>query len=135
MSLTFHVRGKPAAQGSMRHVGHGRMIPQGKALIPWRNAVAAAAKEAAGDGWEPLDRALSIHLNLFLPRPKTTKFLDWPAGTPDLDKLIRAIGDALTQAAVITDDARIVSWHANKLWAIGTDPGADITIHDKGDLP
>ena len=36
---------------------------------------------------------------------------------PDLDKLQRALGDALTQAGTIRDDARIVVWHAVKRWA------------------
>lgn len=33
---------------------------------------------------------------------------------PDLDKLVRAIGDALTDAGVWTDDALVVGWYATK---------------------
>lgn len=135
MSLHFHVDGRPAAKGSMRYVGNGRMISMSRHLAAWTAAVTAAAKQAAGDGWEPLDGAITVHLNVYLPRPKATKFADYPAGTPDLDKLVRAVGDALKAAGTVTDDARIVSWHANKLWAVGTDPGADVLIHKKDDLP
>ncbi len=41
--LTVHVTGSPAAQGSKRHVGGGRLIEQSKAVAPWRKAVRAAA--------------------------------------------------------------------------------------------
>lgn len=131
MSVHISVPGQPAAQGSMKHIGGGHMIPMSKKLPAWRKAIIAAAHEAHGPVWEPMDGALTIHLDLFLTRPKTTKYPDYPAGTPDLDKLIRAIGDALTQAGTITDDARVVSWHAHKHWATGCEPGAFITIYEK----
>lgn len=134
MSLSFHVVGAAAAQGSMRHVGNGRLVSMSKKLPGWRKAIIAAAKEAAGPGFEPYDGPVSVHLDVYLPRPKTTKFRAYPAGTPDLDKLQRAIGDALKLAGAITDDARIVTWHANKRWAIGCEPAAYITIHEKGEM-
>lgn len=130
--IHFHVDGTPAAKGSMRHIGGGRMIHMSKHLAAWGKAVTAAAKAAAGPEWEPYDGPLSIHADFYLPRPKTTKFKDHPAGTPDLDKLERAIGDVLKTAGIFTDDARIVAWHAAKHWAIGCEPGADITIYEKG---
>jgi Holliday junction resolvase RusA-like endonuclease len=102
-----------------------------KKLPAWRKAVIAAAQHAHGPSWEPLDCALSVRVDVYLPMPKKTKFPVWPAGTPDLDKLQRAIGDALKLAGTITDDARIVSWHAHKHWAVGCEPGAGITIHEK----
>jgi crossover junction endodeoxyribonuclease RusA len=132
MSVHIDAKGAPAAQGSMRHIGNGRMISMSKKLPGWRKAVIAAAKDAHGEDFEPLDGALTVHLDLYLSRPATTKFPDYPAGTPDLDKLQRAIGDALKLAGTITDDARIVSWHAHKHWAIGREPGALITIYEKG---
>lgn len=135
MSLVYiQVDGNAAAQGSMRHVGKGRMISMSKKLPGWRKAVIAAAKEAHGEDWEPLDGALAVYLDVYLLRPKTTRFKDYPAGTPDLDKLQRAIGDALTLAGTIRDDARIVTWRANKHWAIGREPGASISIWERGKL-
>lgn len=132
MTVTFHVLGTAATQGSMKSVGRGRMIHSSKKLPAWRKAVVAAAQAATGPGWEPLDGPVTVHLDVFLPRPAKTLFKDFPAGPPDMDKLQRAIGDALTEAGTIKDDSRIVSWHANKKWAIGIEPGAYITIYEKG---
>jgi Holliday junction resolvase RusA-like endonuclease len=47
--------------------------------------------------------------------------------SPDLDKLIRAVGDSLT-GTVITDDSRIVRISARKLYAEGIEPGATISV-------
>ena len=43
------------------------------------------------------------------------------ASPPDVDKLQRAVGDALKKARILTDDSRIVQWIAGKRWA---PPGA-----------
>lgn len=128
MTHTFTVTGTPAAQGSKKHVGNGRMVETAKGLPGWRAAVVAAAKASHGPLWVPLDGPLVVTLTVYLARPRTTKFPDYPAGAPDTDKLQRAIGDALTIAGTIHDDARIVTWHASKRWAVGCEPGAHVTI-------
>ena len=49
---------------------------------------------------------------------------------PDLDKLVRAVGDALTRLAW-RDDSQIVAWHAYKHYATPEHPvGARITIQE-----
>ena len=49
---------------------------------------------------------------------------------PDLDKLVRAVGDALTRIAW-RDDSQIVAWHAYKHYATPEHPmGAQITIQE-----
>ena len=53
------------------------------------------------------------------PRAKAT--------APDLDKLCRAIGDALTQSGVLRDDALIAEWVARKQWARKPDTWLQIT--------
>lgn len=125
------VIGAAAPQGSKSSVGNNRFVESSKALPAWRKAVIAAAKNSHGPAWEALDGPLDVSLTVWIARPKTTKFGDYPAGTPDLDKLQRAVGDALTIAGTIKDDARIVDWNAKKRWAIGCEPGATITITPK----
>ena len=49
------------------------------------------------------------------------------ATAPDLDKLCRALGDALTQSGVLRDDALIVEWVARKQWARKPDTWLRIT--------
>lgn len=131
-ALRIVAHGAPAAQGSKKHVGRGVMVEMDKKLPAWRAAVEAAARLAAGPGWVPIDGPVKISGEIRLRRPKTTKFGDYPAGPPDLDKLQRAIGDALTKSRVITDDARICNWDVSKVWAMDV-PGADLTITELED--
>ena len=49
-----------------------------------------------------------------IPKPPTVKRLAVTV-PPDLDKLQRAVGDALSiNAGLIKDDAQIIEWHARK---------------------
>lgn len=126
--LSFFVPGKAAPQGSKRHVGKGRLVEMSKDLPAWRKAVTAVAK-AAHLGAEPIDGPVSVALTVYVEKPRTTKFLAYPAGSPDLDKYQRAVGDALEKAGVLTNDARIVHWDPWKRWATPeTPPGALITV-------
>jgi len=128
-SLRIVAHGSPAAQGSKKHVGNGRMVEMSKKLPGWRADVEAAARLAAGPAWLPINAAVSVTGEIRLLKPRTTKYPDAPAGAPDLDKLQRAIGDALTLSCVITDDARITHWNIRKVWAENL-PGMDITIQE-----
>lgn len=123
--ITFFVAVDPATQGSKVSYGKGRMVESSKKLKPWRDRVTAEAKTRVLD--EPLDGHLRLILNFYMPAPAKTRFGSRPAGTPDLDKLVCAVGDALTASKLIKDDARIVSLIAHKHWALDT-PGAEITI-------
>lgn len=44
--VEFFVPGRPAPQGSKRHVGHGIMVESSRDLGPWRERVALAANPA-----------------------------------------------------------------------------------------
>lgn len=123
--ISFFVEGEPAPQGSKVSYGKGRMVESSRKLKPWRDRVTTAAKTLVLD--EPLDGHLRLIVNFYLPAPAKTRFGSRPAGTPDLDKLVRAVGDALTASKLIKDDARIVSLIAHKHWALDT-PGALIAV-------
>ena len=78
-----------------------------KELNAWRNSVAQAAKIAKVElSLQPI----SLTLTFTLAKPKSVKRL-LPTVPPDLDKLIRAIGDALTEIAW-KDDSQITEIHA-----------------------
>lgn len=126
-TLRIVAHGSPASQGSKNSYGPGRMVESDKTLPVWRAAVIAAAKLAAGPGWVPIDKAVSVKGEIRIRKPKTTKFDTHPAGPKDLDKMQRAIGDALESARILTNDARIVHWDISKVWALDV-PGIDITI-------
>lgn len=130
LHITIH--GHPATQGSKKAFIRGKkivLVEMDPKLPEWRDAVTKAAKAAAGPRWEAWDGAVSVSGTIQLQRPKTSKFGNQPAGPPDLDKLQRAIGDALTKSKVITDDARITHWDIRKIWA-DDKPGATLTIEE-----
>lgn len=135
MTIELRVFGTPAPQGSKRHVGGGRMVEASKKVAPWREAVVSEAIRS-GLADRRVDTPCRIAITFYMPRPAghtgahgiKASAPDWPHRTPDLDKLVRSTFDALTQAAVWTDDARVVYVTAVKTYADRTGPGALITI-------
>lgn len=113
--IGFTVPGKPISQGSMTPIGKGKMIHKPE-LIAWRTKVLQVALlHARQAGWKlPLDEPVIVGAVFYLPRPKRPRF-NVPATKPDLDKLQRAIGDALAPKSgggILTEDSRIVAWES-----------------------
>ena len=139
--VEFTVLGVPAPQGSKRHVGRGVLVESSKALPAWREAVAWAARDAAlrHGITAPLDGPLRLIVEFRFPMPKARakRARDagaaWRTTQPDSDKLVRAVGDALTDSGLIVDDARICEVHATKVETTGW-TGASITIETMGEL-
>lgn len=123
------VPGDAAPQGSKRHVGRGIMVESSKKLGPWRERVALAAH---GHGWTPGTGPVCVRLEFIRPRPVSTPKSRTPPAVkkPDLDKLDRAILDALTGIAY-ADDSQVVDLHSTKRIAeIGETPGVWITVKE-----
>jgi len=141
--LRLWVSGDPAAQGSKAYKGHrpsaktGKLVPvlteQSRAVTPWRNAVRGAAAQHLyaehRGGWVPLDCPLAVDVTFVLRRrPSVTR--PSPTVPPDIDKLLRALFDGLTDGGVWTDDSRVVEVTTRKVYADAPRilPGADVTI-------
>lgn len=136
---TVVVHGVPAAQGSKRHVGNGRMVEMSKRLGPWRAAIAEAIVEA---GWQRdpiLTGPVWVDLTFYLPRPKhhygTGRNADrlkpnapvWVStAVGDIDKLCRAVLDAITHAGAWRDDSQVAYLAAEKHYA--EQPGVRIVL-------
>jgi len=120
------IPGKPIPQGSVNVYG-GRVVSVKPELRRWRDSIRAALL-TKHEG-EPLDGPISVALAFQISPPQRPRW-PLPAVKPDLDKLTRAVFDALstttTQAGVITDDARIISMTAAKTYH--HTPGVLITI-------
>ena len=128
--IEITVYGIPAPQGSKRHVGRGIMIESSAKVKPWREAVKWAAIEQDSR----VTGAVALGVDFYLPRPKSAKAGATASKKPDLSKLIRSTEDALTEAGVWEDDARVISMRATKNYVgDGMDrPGAKITIEGIG---
>jgi crossover junction endodeoxyribonuclease RusA len=125
--IKIDVFGEPASQGS-HSVIHGRIVQVNSAKHKrWRNAVAFAALDLVGPDFELIDEPVELSVIFYLPRPKTVT-REFPAVMPDLDKLIRSVGDSLT-GTVIRDDSRIIAIHAQKLYADARGVGAVIRLN------
>jgi Holliday junction resolvase RusA-like endonuclease len=120
-TLRFVVVGEPQPQGSLksfRHRSTGAIVStsDNAALRPWKDRVVLEARQAMKGRQEPLAGPVSVHAAFALRRPKSVR-REWPTVRPDLDKLQRAIGDALVEAGVLIDDGQIVAWSPVKRYA------------------
>lgn len=127
--ISFFVPGKPAPQGSKRHVGRGILIESSKEVGPWRERVALAAHSHAKT---VLAGPVGVRLDFVMPRPKSAPKLSTPPAIkrPDIDKTTRAVLDALT-GICFADDSQVVDLRATKRLALPEEtPGVHITIGD-----
>ena len=120
------IPGRPAPQGSKRHLGNGIMVESSKAVKPWRVDVAWAAREHFPT---PLEGPVRLELEFVMPRPKSTPKRSTPPAIkrPDVDKLARAVLDAIT-GVVVVDDSQIVElWATKRIAEIGEPSGVFLT--------
>lgn len=133
--IQFFVPGHAKPQGSKRYVGKGIMVESSKDLGPWRQAIAHAALKEAGD--VRFSGACFLQACFWMPRPKAHFGTGKNAGQlklsaphycatkPDLDKLLRALCDALAQSGVLRSDALISKIAAEKRYG---DPGVLVNL-------
>jgi len=121
--ITFTAYGVPRPQGSKRAFVRGKhaiIVEQCREhLKPWRQAVVDACRELMA-GRRPMEGPIHLDVTFYLPRPKS-----WPkritehTRTPDRDKLLRALCDALTAAGAWHDDSQVVEGQTRKALAAG----------------
>lgn len=141
MTLTFDVLGTPAPQGSKRHLGKGIMVESSKHVKPWRHDIRSTALDNKPSSWpHTLPVTVSITFRYSRPashyrangtlKPSAPQYLTTRRG--DIDKLSRAVLDAITGILVL-DDAQVVTLSATKRFAIPPElPGALITVIPHG---
>ena len=140
-ALSITVYGRPAPQGSKRHVGRGVLVEQSKRVAPWREAVKHAAL-AAAEGHDRIEGPIAVEICFTFDRPKSApkRRRVWPTTrtSGDVDKLQRAVFDALTDAGIWRDDAQVVDVRARKVHTGDPDaplqvPGAVIRVSEVTD--
>ena len=130
--MTFDVIGRPAPQGSKKSIGNNRFIESSKFLPAWRKAVREAAEVAVMvNGWERVSGPVELEVMFYLDRPSSVSPTKRPYPTvpPDVDKLIRGVGDSLT-GVVYDDDSQIIRTLTWKLYADAREPGAFIRVNE-----
>ena len=132
--LVVLVEGRPAPQGSKSYRGNQRFVEASKYLPAWRKAIVVAIKQLmeSQQNIQKFDVPVAVDITFFIDRPKKPKW-DYPATTPDLDKLVRGVFDSITQSGVWTDDCLVVDLSARERWIGSTTdtypvPGARIHI-------
>jgi crossover junction endodeoxyribonuclease RusA len=123
------VYGQPAPQGSKRFLGvkggKGVMVESSKKVRPWRQDVKAAAI-AVRNGSAAIDAPVSVRMVFTLAKPTSApkRRRTYAMRKPDLSKLARSTEDALTDAGLLVDDARIVEYERLAKVFPGEDPEA-----------
>jgi len=122
----FAALGIPAPQGSKRVFGRpgGRpvLVEASPRVAAWRDAVTSAALGAGPRLTGPVAAAVVFSV----PRPRGARRADTvPSRRPDLDKLTRALLDAITGANLWADDAQVASLALTKAYA-GWSPPAGL---------
>jgi Holliday junction resolvase RusA-like endonuclease len=148
------VPGRAVPQGSKtafvsKSTGRPVVVDKDVRLPRWRATITSAAIDKQAEYMHtlpglvlPLTGAIGIKVDFILERPKghygtgknaaliRSSAPKWPATMPDIDKLLRAVFDALTDAQVWRDDGQVV-WcqtakHYADTWVAG--PGVHITL-------
>jgi crossover junction endodeoxyribonuclease RusA len=108
------------------------MFESNKRLPEWRETVLMGATIARAEhGGSTILGPVTVTMTFHMPRPKSVS-RRYPNSAPDLDKLIRAVGDALQESEVLANDGQIVTLVAHKIYAENeTYSGVEIEITEK----
>ena len=136
MRVSFEVTGVPQPQGNKTvyngHVVEGRRPAAREAFKSWRGAVTDAARAACAEHGPFPDGPLHLQLTFWMPKPSTARKREvWCWKLPDIDKLERAVLDALEQSGLIANDSRIVTVAKAKPYAIDRAPGVAVMVASK----
>lgn len=133
MKVELRVAGIPQPQGNKTvyngHVVEGRTPAAREAFKSWRGAVTDAARAACAEHGPFPAGPLHLSLTFWMPRPASARKGEvWCWKRPDIDKLERAVLDALEQSGLIGNDSQVVTVVASKPYAVDRAPGVEVAI-------
>lgn len=128
--LRLVVRGEPAPKGSMKCVGRGgrhQLVPDDKTgrLKPWVERLTAAARSGADrlqGSVAPAQQPVGVQATFYVTRPASSRRPMPSVRGADLDKLARALLDALQSGGVVVDDAQVCDLWLSKRYADAAHP-------------
>jgi|SRR5262245_7686618 len=105
-------------------------------LLQWRQDIRAAIQLQVPQLANALLRGpVAVRVRFLMPKPPSiSKRRLFPTVAPDVDKLIRAVGDAL-ESTVFVNDAQVVHWDAWKVYTAEGRAEARIEIWQPDALP
>lgn len=126
MLLSAWCPGRPKTKGSLTCRPNGSVRENVVGSKEWRQLMAQSFR-IAYSGAAPCDDPVSVGLVFYLP---VTNVIAVRAG--DIDKLVRNVLDALTDAKIYTDDVNVARVTAEKLPADQSARGAGVyvQVHD-----
>jgi len=134
--VRFWVTGTPLPKGNMR-----AFVIKGRAVVTytnpsvkdWQPRIATEAQAVRGE--EPPwgeDEAVGLLIDFYLPRPKSLpKKYTQHVSRPDMDKLVRAVFDALTDI-FFEDDSQVNHLVVSKHYATDTPTGVQVQVWRRG---
>ena len=130
--ISFTAYGKPEPQGSARaFVVRGRAIvtSDNPALKEWRTQLGRAAQACPDYTGVLIPGPVRIEATFLLQKSKSRPRRDThPTSNPDLDKLARALLDAIT-GVLIANDNQVCDLDVRKRWAeAGDAPHVTVTV-------
>lgn len=140
MIIEYFVAGTPRTQGSLKgYVVKSKETGKARAILThdnkpelrdWR----ATVRQVTADHMdEPITGPVTLCIGFRLERPRSRLRMRFPDVKPDLDKLARAVMDALKGTAY-HDDNQVVELNVTKIYALRSEgTGAWITIASAGD--
>ena len=119
--IELRIYGTPAPQGSKKFVGtskkgRGILVESSAKVKPWRMDVKEQAEKALRQLGHTLAGPLNVSMVFTLKKPSSAPKtrVTYPDRMPDLSKLVRSTEDAITDAGLWEDDARIVQCLSGK---------------------
>jgi len=133
MTFSFFVPGVPVAK-QYKQSKSGIIYSKGK-VHTWEKTVAQAAMAAAGAGWKPAIRRVSLEFTFHFPIPTSRKELennDWHMQDPDLTNLVKAVEDGIKRV-LFADDNTVTDLAAAKMWCLKGQEGVHVSVrtHDE----
>jgi len=127
MIQEWRIEGYPVPKGSLKPIrtktGRIILVPDNQAeLKVWTNTI----HQQLVSPYMIDEGPVAVDLIFFMPRPKTVK-REAPWVYPDLDKLLRAVLDALT-GKVYRDDGQVIWVHMGEEYADNEEPGVFIRV-------
>ena len=136
------IEGTARPQGSKRHVGNGIMVESSKHVGLWRTWVRLKATQAMA-GRPQIVGPVQIAILFQFDRPKKhfkangelrADAPKWHTGRPDVDKLLRAILDALT-GVCFKDDSQVSRCFTEKPYGMAAQTVIDVAELTAADKP